>query len=134
MKVLLTATVQSHICQFHKPLVEVLHAHGCEVHVEIRWSAEEPGTVTAEEMSAPAGEMPAPAEEIPFQAGDTSNPDGGTHVPADGVPFHAEETGVVFEKEGSTQMSTNGGFVTPSDLINNGSMTGIANNGYYNGI
>ena len=41
---------------------------------------------------------------------------------------------LVFEKEGSTQMSTNGGFVTPSDLINNGSMTGIANNGYYNGI
>ena len=33
MKVLLTATVQSHICQFHKPLVEVLHKHGCEVHV-----------------------------------------------------------------------------------------------------
>lgn len=33
MKVLLTATVQSHIVQFHKPLVEVLHAHGCEVHV-----------------------------------------------------------------------------------------------------
>lgn len=33
MKVLLTATVQSHICQFHKPLVEILHKHGCEVHV-----------------------------------------------------------------------------------------------------
>lgn len=33
MKVLLTATVQSHICQFHKPLVEILHAHGYEVHV-----------------------------------------------------------------------------------------------------
>lgn len=33
MKVLLTATVQSHICQFHKPLVEMLHSHGCEVHV-----------------------------------------------------------------------------------------------------
>lgn len=33
MKVLLTATVQSHIVQFHKPLVEVLRAHGCEVHV-----------------------------------------------------------------------------------------------------
>lgn len=33
MKVLLTATVQSHIVQFHKPLVEMLHAHGCEVHV-----------------------------------------------------------------------------------------------------
>lgn len=36
MKVLLTATVQSHICQFHKPLVEVLHANGCEVHVAAR--------------------------------------------------------------------------------------------------
>ena len=35
-KVLLTATVQSHICQFHKPLVEVLHNHGCEVHVAAR--------------------------------------------------------------------------------------------------
>lgn len=33
MKVLLVATVQSHICQFHKPLVRMLHAHGCEVHV-----------------------------------------------------------------------------------------------------
>lgn len=36
MKVLLTATVQSHICQFHKPLVEVLHKHGCQVHVAAR--------------------------------------------------------------------------------------------------
>lgn len=36
MKVLLTATVQSHICQFHKPLVEVLHAHNCEVHAAAR--------------------------------------------------------------------------------------------------
>lgn len=35
-KILLTATVQSHICQFHRPLVEVLHAHGCEVHVAAR--------------------------------------------------------------------------------------------------
>lgn len=33
MKVLLTATVQSHICQFHRPLVELLHENGCEVHV-----------------------------------------------------------------------------------------------------
>ncbi|MBS6685937.1 glycosyltransferase family 4 protein [Thomasclavelia spiroformis] len=33
MKVLLTATVQSHICQFHKPLVEILHTFGYEVHV-----------------------------------------------------------------------------------------------------
>lgn len=36
MKVLLTATVQSHICQFHKPLVQMLHEHGCEVHVAAR--------------------------------------------------------------------------------------------------
>lgn len=36
MKVLLTATVQSHICQFHKPLVEVLHSHGYKVHVAAR--------------------------------------------------------------------------------------------------
>ena len=35
-KVLLTATVQSHICQFHKALVEVLHEHGWEVHVAAR--------------------------------------------------------------------------------------------------
>ena len=33
MKVLLVATVQSHICQFHKPLVEMLHEYGVEVHV-----------------------------------------------------------------------------------------------------
>ena len=32
-KVLLVASVQSHICQFHKPLVDMLHQHGCEVHV-----------------------------------------------------------------------------------------------------
>ena len=36
MKVLLTATVQSHICQFHKPLVEMLHEHGCEVQLAAR--------------------------------------------------------------------------------------------------
>lgn len=35
-KVLLTATVQSHICQFHKPLVKVLHEHHYEVHVAAR--------------------------------------------------------------------------------------------------
>lgn len=36
MKVLLVATVQSHICQFHKPLVAMLHEHGYEVHVAAR--------------------------------------------------------------------------------------------------
>lgn len=35
-KVLITATVQSHICQFHKPLVELLHSRGWEVHVAAR--------------------------------------------------------------------------------------------------
>ena len=35
-QVLLTATVQSHICQFHRPLAEVLHEHGYEVHVAAR--------------------------------------------------------------------------------------------------
>ena len=35
-KVLLTATVQSHICQFHKPLAALLRANGYEVHVAAR--------------------------------------------------------------------------------------------------
>ena len=36
MKVLLVATVQSHICQFHRPLVAMLHEHNCEVQVAAR--------------------------------------------------------------------------------------------------
>ena len=37
LKVLLTATVQSHICQFHKPLVRMLRRHGdVEIHVAAR--------------------------------------------------------------------------------------------------
>lgn len=32
-KALITATVLSHIAQFHRPLAEMLHAHGFEVHV-----------------------------------------------------------------------------------------------------
>lgn len=35
-KVLLIATVQSHIAQFHKPLVKMLHSYGYEVHVAAR--------------------------------------------------------------------------------------------------
>lgn len=35
-KVLLTATVQSHIAQFHKPLAKMLHDNGYEVHVAAR--------------------------------------------------------------------------------------------------
>lgn len=34
IKILLTATVQSHICQFHRPLVDMLREHGnVEIHV-----------------------------------------------------------------------------------------------------
>lgn len=40
-KVLLTATVQSHICQFHRPLVEMLHKKGYVVHVAARNNLEE---------------------------------------------------------------------------------------------
>lgn len=37
LKVLITATVQSHICQFHKPLVRMLRSHGdVEIHVAAR--------------------------------------------------------------------------------------------------
>ena len=32
-KILLVASVQSHICQFHQPLINMLHSHGLEVHV-----------------------------------------------------------------------------------------------------
>ncbi len=35
-KVLLVATVQSHLCQFHRLLADILHEHGCEVHVAAR--------------------------------------------------------------------------------------------------
>ncbi len=35
-KVLLTATVQSHICQFHKPLMKLLKDNGYEVHIAAR--------------------------------------------------------------------------------------------------
>ena len=36
-KVLLTATVQSHICQFHRPLVQMLRESGeFEIHVAAR--------------------------------------------------------------------------------------------------
>lgn len=36
MKILLTATVQSHICQFHLPLMHMLKEKGCEIHVAAR--------------------------------------------------------------------------------------------------
>lgn len=33
MKILYIATVQSHICQFHKPIMRLMHEKGAEVHV-----------------------------------------------------------------------------------------------------
>ena len=40
-KVLLTATVQSHIAQFHKPLIRLLKEMGCEVEVAARYNLDE---------------------------------------------------------------------------------------------
>ena len=36
MRVLLTATVMSHIAHFHKSLIDMLHGYGCEVHIAAR--------------------------------------------------------------------------------------------------
>lgn len=38
MKILLTATVQSHICQFHLPLINMLKEQGHEVHVAAKYN------------------------------------------------------------------------------------------------
>ena len=35
-KILLVATVQSHICQFHLPLIDMLHQKGYEIHIAAR--------------------------------------------------------------------------------------------------
>ncbi len=40
-KVLIVATVQSHICQFHRLLVDILHKHNYEVHVAAKNNLEE---------------------------------------------------------------------------------------------
>ena len=36
MKILFVATVQSHICQFHLPIMDMLQKNGYEVHVAAR--------------------------------------------------------------------------------------------------
>ena len=36
MKILFVATVQSHICQFHLPIMDMLQQNGYEVHVAAR--------------------------------------------------------------------------------------------------
>lgn len=38
MKILLTATVQSHICQFHLPLIRMLKEQGNEIHVAAKYN------------------------------------------------------------------------------------------------
>lgn len=38
MKILLTATVQSHICQFHLPLINMLKEQGHEIHVAAKYN------------------------------------------------------------------------------------------------
>lgn len=48
-KVLLVATVQSHICQFHKPLINFLKENGCEVHVAARDNLAEKNGLTLTE-------------------------------------------------------------------------------------
>lgn len=46
MKILLTATVQSHICQFHKPLIKMLKEQGHEIHVAAKYNLNvKPGLV-----------------------------------------------------------------------------------------
>lgn len=38
MKILLTATVQSHICQFHIPLIKLLKEQGHEIHIAAKYN------------------------------------------------------------------------------------------------
>ena len=58
-KVLLIATVQSHIGQFHKPLMKLLKANGWEVHVAARDNLSEKNGLTLE--------YPDQVFDIPFQ-------------------------------------------------------------------
>ena len=67
-KVLLVATVQSHIVQFHRPLVEVLHEHGAEVHVAARDNLAEKNGLkldfTEKVFDVPFSRSPKSAENI----------------------------------------------------------------------
>lgn len=49
-KVLLTATVQSHIAQFHKPLIKILKENNYEVHVAARNNLKEKNGLKIEEV------------------------------------------------------------------------------------
>lgn len=50
MKVLLTATVQSHIAQFHRPLIKVLKQEGHEIHVAARNNLNEKNGLSIENV------------------------------------------------------------------------------------
>ena len=58
-KILLVATVQSHIAQFHKPLMRLLKAHGWEIHVAARNNLDEKDGLQLE--------YPDRVYDIPFQ-------------------------------------------------------------------
>ena len=58
-KVLLIATVQSHIGQFHKPLMKILKEHGWEIHVAARDNLDEKNGLQLE--------YPDKVFDIPFQ-------------------------------------------------------------------
>lgn len=63
-KVLLTATVQSHIAQFHKPLIEMLHEMNFEVHVAAKNNLAEKNGLTLE---TPDKIFELPFERFPFK-------------------------------------------------------------------
>lgn len=58
-KILLVATVQSHIAQFHKPLMRLLKEHGWEIHVAARNNLDEKDELQLE--------YPDRVYDIPFQ-------------------------------------------------------------------
>lgn len=67
-KVLLVATVQSHIAQFHKPLIELLKEHGCEVHVAAKNNLSEKNGLTVPDVDKifdiPFSRKPANSDNI----------------------------------------------------------------------
>lgn len=52
MKVLLTASVLSHICQFHKPLIELLKSGGYHIHIAARDNLAEKNGLSLPEVDA----------------------------------------------------------------------------------
>ncbi len=63
-KVLLVATVQSHICQFHLPLIDWLHSQGYEVHVAAKNNLKEKHGL---KLETPDKVFEVPFERSPFK-------------------------------------------------------------------